>query len=1799
MYDVTNSTSLWAAFFFIFLLILGAMLGLNLIIAILHDSYYFSDKSRTAANAAAASRTTTINLGGGSNNLNIIGGSAGPGAVPTGSPPIMATKAASIAPAPERLPTADLGLAAAADMAAATGTPLPPIYGEDGAATSTTLEVPPGWDPNFPGRRDSVILPPPYVSRMAASPRDSILGGFRNASTSFSPTDMEGHPHLHVHGSGHHKGPSVSSPVLLTGKGVFQWPRVLGPAKQSDSTERQISATGTAISGIPTDDQSRPPSPQRINSQAPAKSAFVINITPAIEPAPLPSRIPTLGDALATEPLLSSSTSDDDQPVVATMGVTVSPPSPPFSATSTTVAVGDDATVTPERKSVRGSYAEQRMRALSDVEEADLETRSPPSERNSSHSGSHNSNTPVTGATTTTGGGASPSKSSDGKTAFELDDTLTDSQRQRSEQGIRRLFGVESISIKRNLLTEPPKKEGKASRRSLPSPYVSPPSLIHGRSISTNPTPADMIAAGITSPLRSSVAPLSSSSTVPTTKAPLPPPPPPPTAPAPPAPLQSSLSATALTTPASEATVAVAKSSKPISSSMSSDHLAAPSSSPSSSSLPMPLVRPANETDHKRRASLIRMYASDTDLLHSTSPPRVDYYTGQVMPALPSPVASLTTQTRALSPHHISNVDPVMRPATIATGGVRPLPGRLFNTTNGKLVFGAALSARYERELRKQKEQEALQQAETDRLRRLAKSLEQQQNEAAPVSPVPGTTTTPTIAGFPIVGGTAEAAESLRANRRGVVRTDRRKGSEDFNAISRSASKAELKMTSTAATSVVAHSAGSDSVPSSRRASNLKSRESNESTTSKDGTPPVSVAATIAIVPPTTPPTMPTLPPSTVTVTTISATTGAPLTVTGPPKGATLAVPGHAHGSVPSSARNSLVPPMNLAHLVIPDSRNASFSAQPGGPTTISSTIAAGELALQQALEQSNTEMTASGRVRFLSNDKSGSDVGKGEILPHHQQRRVSQNDVASWKGTSGLNSTRRQSTMKDGIGTPRRNNKVYTIGELRRLAREVVNHRYWALASLLAVVINTLLMASDHVGIDPTIGSNLELATVYLTYIFAAEIAAGIFANGVRFFYEAMNLFDCFIITINIIEIGIRGTSSLSAFRAIRLLHIFRLGDFTRLNKLANRLKRALMACRANFFVFVLFNFIFTLMGMSFFGANMNDPTTGESYRYNFDTFAIAFVTTFQVTTTENWPDVMTAAIQGSGWLASLYFIVLICICTYILLSLFLAILLSFFGELTPTDKKIAKMRWRLSIRRIIGKQKDERRATDTKKRQRELKAQLMDEIRAKSTPVQPLRRGHTQHNINRLSSNGGFLRSGSSSKQLPIIVVSPTAITGNSIAIAASNNTTPPTTSTAVSDRNAHRRSLTATRRTGSGALWVSGDHTRAHRVSNINMVQERFRADLGGSGGVTTTTTSGGDSGSDSDHGNGVSLRRTSGSTNTKRLSGRASAMVMPLPSLIRSMSQQERQAKEKKHTEKVMEAHAIEVQQAVDDAMKAEQKETRGNKVNDGTATITNVLPSQSLSLTTSSSGFTGVSSPLFMAAIVVRSSSSPPLAAVAPPSPRHSPLSTSSTSASHGTPSRHQQHHPQQHHNHPTPPHHRTRRSGGMGMDLADISEAASLRAATEMRREARAEEQAQRLHHHWQRPLHTLPATASEIAGPGNEEETNPPPRPQDGLMGVFRAAMGSHIPPQSGAIDDGSLLMPLSVSNDSLSTDRPSSPPSNLSTDKPLTSSSSSRLAPSLSSASSIDATETKRMPTEHKDSSLAPVAGIHIVYS
>lgn len=67
---------------------------------------------------------------------------------------------------------------------------------------------------------------------------------------------------------------------------------------------------------------------------------------------------------------------------------------------------------------------------------------------------------------------------------------------------------------------------------------------------------------------------------------------------------------------------------------------------------------------------------------------------------------------------------------------------------------------------------------------------------------------------------------------------------------------------------------------------------------------------------------------------------------------------------------------------------------------------------------------------------------------------------------------------------------------------------------------------------------------------------------------------------------------------------------------------------------------------------------------RSHFDNFYRAMVTVFQILTIEDWPGVMYDAVNATSYLASVYFIILLVIGTYILCNLFIAILLEGFAE-------------------------------------------------------------------------------------------------------------------------------------------------------------------------------------------------------------------------------------------------------------------------------------------------------------------------------------------------------------------------------------------------------------------------------------------------------------------------------------------------------------------------------------------------------
>jgi hypothetical protein len=227
-------------------------------------------------------------------------------------------------------------------------------------------------------------------------------------------------------------------------------------------------------------------------------------------------------------------------------------------------------------------------------------------------------------------------------------------------------------------------------------------------------------------------------------------------------------------------------------------------------------------------------------------------------------------------------------------------------------------------------------------------------------------------------------------------------------------------------------------------------------------------------------------------------------------------------------------------------------------------------------------------------------------------------------------------------------------------------------------VLCNTVTLSIDHFGIEPEVSKILDTFNNYFTWIFIFEMFSKLLAVGVgKYAADKMNYLDGSVVMLSILEMVANallegGGGGLSAFKTVRMLRTFRVFRIARLLRALQSMQTIIgvMVRSYKSFIYItllmfLFIFIFSLLGMQIFGGTMT--IDGETPRFNYDTFLIAFITTFQVLTMENWPttlyDTMHSG-QISPFIVCIFYIAWIFLGNFILLNLFLAILLDSFLE-------------------------------------------------------------------------------------------------------------------------------------------------------------------------------------------------------------------------------------------------------------------------------------------------------------------------------------------------------------------------------------------------------------------------------------------------------------------------------------------------------------------------------------------------------
>ncbi|CAF0820027.1 unnamed protein product [Didymodactylos carnosus] len=175
-------------------------------------------------------------------------------------------------------------------------------------------------------------------------------------------------------------------------------------------------------------------------------------------------------------------------------------------------------------------------------------------------------------------------------------------------------------------------------------------------------------------------------------------------------------------------------------------------------------------------------------------------------------------------------------------------------------------------------------------------------------------------------------------------------------------------------------------------------------------------------------------------------------------------------------------------------------------------------------------------------------------------------------------------------------------------------------------------------------------------------------FGLGVsQYFASSFNIFDFVVIIGSIFEViwsAFKPDESfgISVLRSLRLLRIFKVTrHWASLRNLVVSLLSSMRSIVSLLFLLFLFILIFALLGMQLFGGEFNFED--ETPLQNFNKFATALITVFQILTGEDWNEIMYNGIHsqggagGTGMIYSLYFIILVLFGNYTLLNVFLAI--------------------------------------------------------------------------------------------------------------------------------------------------------------------------------------------------------------------------------------------------------------------------------------------------------------------------------------------------------------------------------------------------------------------------------------------------------------------------------------------------------------------------------------------------------------
>ncbi|XP_028928787.1 sodium channel protein type 8 subunit alpha isoform X2 [Ornithorhynchus anatinus] len=264
---------------------------------------------------------------------------------------------------------------------------------------------------------------------------------------------------------------------------------------------------------------------------------------------------------------------------------------------------------------------------------------------------------------------------------------------------------------------------------------------------------------------------------------------------------------------------------------------------------------------------------------------------------------------------------------------------------------------------------------------------------------------------------------------------------------------------------------------------------------------------------------------------------------------------------------------------------------------------------------------------------------------------------------------------------------------KLKEIVNMIVMDPFVDLAITICIVLNTLFMAMEHHPMTPQFEHVLTVGNLVFTGIFTAEMFLKLIAmDPYYYFQEGWNIFDGFIVSLSLMELGLADVEGLSVLRSFRLLRVFKLAkSWPTLNMLIKIIGNSVGALGNLTLVLAIIVFIFAVVGMQLFGKSYKECVCKINQdcvlpRWHMHDFFHSFLIVFRVLCGE-WIETMWDCMEVAGQVMCLIvFMMVMVIGNLVVLNLFLALLLSSFSadNLAATDDDGEMNNLQISVIRI-----------------------------------------------------------------------------------------------------------------------------------------------------------------------------------------------------------------------------------------------------------------------------------------------------------------------------------------------------------------------------------------------------------------------------------------------------------------------------------------------------------------------------------